>query len=181
MLVNELLGPLLTRAPLDVADAGRLERLADLEGLVAKHERRLAEAQVLATAVADFIKRLDAGVEVPEAAQRDAAAELLLAKERSYAEGLQRLLPLCKQNEARAAETAPVLLPLFQRITDLVGEELRLSAEMARDLRWALLVLQAEGEPPADGPILSTPAKVHDFFRSRALLSDARTVWAPGP
>lgn len=170
MLASEFLGSPLMRAlvdvPSDVDDAGRLDNLADIESLLARRERRLMEAQELAAAIADFIQRLRTGVEVPEAAQRDATAELLLAKERSYGEGLQRLLPKCKQNEIRAAENAPVLLPLLQRITALVGEELRLYAEAARDLRWELLALQAEAAPPAGGPVLSTPAEVDDYFRS---------------
>ncbi len=169
MLVSKLLESPLTRAlidaPVEAADAGRLENLADLENLVARHERHLAEAQALATNVVDFVQRLRAGIEAPEAAERDATAELLLANERRYNEGLQRLLPICERNEARAAEKAPILLPLFQRITELVGEDLRLRAEAARDLRWALLALQAEAEPPAEGPALSTPAEVDDFFR----------------
>ena len=170
MLASRFLGPPLTRAlvgaPFDVADAGRINRLADLEGIVARSERRVVEAREVAEGAADLARRLSAGLETPTAAEQDAVVEVLLATERSFGESLQQLLPKARQNEAAAAEKAPRLLPLLQRMTTLIEEEFQLYMEAARDLRWALLALQAEAEPPAEDPALSTPAEVDDFFQS---------------
>ncbi len=170
MLASRFLGTPLTRAlvgaPFDVADAGRINRFADLEGLVARSERRVVEAREVAEGAADLARRLSAGLETPTAAERDAAVEVLLAAERSFGESLQQLLPKARQNETDAAEKAPRLLPLLQRMTALMEEEFRLYMEAVRDVRWEVLALQAEAEPSAEGPVLSTPAEVDDFFRS---------------
>ncbi len=170
MLASAFLGAPLARAlvgaPFDVADASRVNRLADLERLVAGFERRVMEARGVAEGAADLARRLSAGIETPTVAERDAAVEVLLAAERSFGEALQQLLPKARQNETEARKNAPHLLPPLQRMTALMEEEFLLYMEAARDVRWEVLALQAEDEPPADGPILSTPAEVGDFIQS---------------
>lgn len=171
MLASRFLGPPLTRAlveaSFDVADAGRLDKLADLEGMVARFERRVAEARDVSEGAAGLIRHLqDGSAERPGASELDAAIEVLLAAERSFAESLRSLTAKARQNEAEAAENAPHLLTLMQRMTALIEEEFQLCATAARDLRWAAMVLRAAGEPPADGPVLATPAEVSDFIRS---------------
>ena len=170
MLVSKLIGPPLMRAlvnaPFSVADAGQVSVLTEAEALVSECERSVADAKDFAEAAADLAADLSTCGEELTAAERDATVELLMAAEHSFVRALELVVPRARQNVVRAAERDPSLVPLLQRMTELTGEEFRLYIETFRDLRWTLLALQAEAEPPADGPILSTPAAVDDFFRS---------------
>lgn len=157
----------LVEAPFDVADAGHLNGLADAEGLVARFERRLEDAREVAEGAADLIRRVRNDlVEIPAASERAAIVESLLSSERNLGDSLCRLLQRAKRNEEEATKKAPHLLPLVQRMTLLMEEEFQLYMEAARDVRWELLALEADAEPPADGPVLSTPAALGDFIQS---------------
>ncbi len=90
---------------------------------------------------------------------------MLLGTERTFAEMGHLMAARALANENRAAAVAPSLLPPLQRMTGLIEERARLHAEAVRDVRWALLELEAASEPPAGGPILASPAAVGSFLQ----------------
>lgn len=169
MFIDSFLGSQVARAMVgmsfDVADAGRADSVGELEVLVAGFEARVAEARESFAAAADLAGRVRDGHETMPQAERPAAIEVLLGIERTFDETGRLTALRALANENRAAAVAPHLLPLLRRMTGLIGEEMRLHAEAVRDLRWALLELDAAAEPPADGPVLSTPADVGGFLQ----------------
>ncbi len=169
MLIDALLGSQVARAMVgvsfDVADAGRADSLGELEVLVAGFKVRVAEARETFAAAADLAERVRDGLETISDAERPPAIEVLLGIERTFAE-MGRLVALrALANENRAAGVAPHLLPLLRRMTGLIEDEIRLHAEAVRDVRWALLELEAAAEPPADGPVLASPAELGSFLQ----------------
>lgn len=150
-----------------VADAGRVGDVGELERLVADFETGAGatEARRACAAYAELAERLGDGRDhVPEA-DRPAAIGLLLGLERYFVETGRVATERARANERRAAADAPHLLPLLQRMTALLEEEIRLFAEPVRDARWVLLVQEAAVAPPVDGPVLSGPLEVEAFLR----------------
>lgn len=167
MFIDSLLGGQLARAVVgvsfDVADAGRTDSVGELEHIVAGFEARVAEARETFAAAVDRAARVREGREMPEAGS--ATIEALLGIERTFAEMGRLTVPRALANEERAAAVAPHLLPLLRRMTGLIEEETRLLAEAVCEVRWALLEREAAAEPPADGPVLATPADVRSFLQ----------------
>lgn len=168
MFIDSFLGEQVTRAivgiSFEVADAARLESAAALDSAIIRFEERVAEARRLhenATLTADSLRN---GLEIVAADRRTSAIDFLLSAEAAYREGREMLVARSRAVVA-AAHNRPHLLPLLQRATTLIDEEMRLRAEAARDLRWALLELEAAAEPPADGPILANPAELGSFLQ----------------
>ena len=168
MFIDSFLGGQATRAMVrvsfDIADAGRTDSVAALEGFVVAFEARVAEARALHEDVAAMAGRLHDGSEVMDDDQRARTIDRMLSAEIAYSEGREMLVARSRAGEAQARHKSG-LLPLLQQITTLIDEEMRLRADAARDLRWALLELEAAAEPAADGPVLATPAEVGSFLR----------------
>ena len=169
MLIDSLIGSQVARTMVevsfDVADAGKADRVDELEVLVARHEARVADARRAFASGADLASRVRDGREPAPEAERSAAIEVLLGVENAFAEMGRLVAERALANERHAAAAAPRFLALLQRMTVLMDEEVRLQAEAARDLRWALLELEAAAEPPADGPVLSSPAELSSFLQ----------------
>jgi len=168
MFIDSFLGGQVTRAVVgisfDVADVARLDNAAALEAFVVRFEARVAEAKALHESVSVVARRLQDGSEVVAADHRATTIDRMLSAETAYEEGREMLVARSRASEADARHQ-PHLLPLLQRTTALIDEELRLRAEAARNLRWALLELEAAAEPAADGPVLATPAEVGSFLQ----------------
>ncbi len=149
----------------DVADAGRADSVEELEVLVARFEARVAEARETFAGAVDLAERVRDGCELVPATERQAVVGMLLRAEMTLAEMGRLVAPRALANESRAAAVAPRLLPLLRQMTGLIEVALRLHAEAAREVRWALLELEAAAEPAADGPVLAGPAELGSFFQ----------------
>lgn len=169
MFIDSFLGNQVARATVEVsfavADAGRVDSVGELESLVIEFEARVAEARDTLTAASDLAERVRAGRDSVPEAERPAAIEVLLGAERTYIDAGRLVAERAQANEGRAASDAPRLLLLLRRMTELIGEEVRLHAEAVREVRWALLELEAAAEPAADGPVLASPAEVKSFLQ----------------
>ncbi len=169
MFIDSLVGGQVARAVVgmsfDVADAGRSDSVEELEVLVARFEARVGEARDVFAGAVDLAERIRDGREPAPAAERPAMVGMLLRAEMIFAEMGRLVAPRALANESRAAAVAPSLLPLLRRMTGLIEEEIRLHAEATREVRWALLALEAAAEPAADGPVLGTAAEVGSFLQ----------------
>lgn len=177
MFIDGLLGGQVARAVVgasfDVADAGRADSVEGLDVLVARFEARVAGAREAVAAgvretvasTVDLAERFHDGREPMSDARRLATIEMLLRAEKTLAEVGVLLVERAQANELHAAVATPRLLPLLSRMTALVGEEAQLYTEAVRDMRWALLALEAAAEPAADGPVLAGPAELGLFLQ----------------
>ena len=168
MFIDSFLGDQVTRAMVglsfEIADAARMDRVAPLEALVVAFEARVAETRVLRGRVSAVASRVHLATALIADDQRATAIDRLLSAETAYEEARGMLVARAQANELQAKHR-PDLLPLLQRATALIDEDVRLRAEAARDLRWALLELEAAAELPAEGPVLATPADVGSFLQ----------------
>lgn len=152
-------------ASFDLADAGGAGRIEQLAALVANAEARVAEARASFAAAADLADRVGCGHEPVSEAMRRAAIEVLLGIENSHVGTARLWAERTSLDEHRAARAAPHLLVLLRRMAALLAEAARLHAQAVRDMRWALLEREAAASPPADGPVLASPADVASFLQ----------------
>ena len=168
MFIDGFLGGQVTRDMVGisfaVADAAQLNNITALEGVVIRFEEHLAEARLLHNSIKIITDRLRDGTEIIDVNHRTSTIDLMLTAEAAYEEGRGMLVARSIAGEASALHQ-PHRLSLLRRVTALIDEQLRLRAEAARDLRWALLELEAAAEPPAEGPVLAGPADLSSFLQ----------------
>ena len=115
MLIGNLVGSQVARTMVevsfDVADAGKADRVEQLEALVARHEARVADARRTFASGADLASRVRDGREPAPEAERSAVIGVLLGIENAFAEMGRLVAERALASERRAAMTLRVFFP----------------------------------------------------------------------